>query len=102
MVKGQAISKNDLVVVFVRQENRKVEKIETTAQNAMLYAHAGNGNEENAQKISGVYWIDSENGEVEIPIQAHQIPNTFLNGIKLRSTLFTGINLDEGKIDCRG
>ena len=100
LVFGNATAKNDPVTFFVRQ-NGKIETIETTAQNAMVYAHAGNGQEEtNSQEISQEFWNDG-NGEFEIPINLHQIPNALL-GVKLRSTLFITINLPNGdKFDCR-
>jgi hypothetical protein len=101
-VSGKSIAKTDSVIFFI-QQNGKIETVETTAQNAMLYAHAGNGSEKNGQEISGVFWIDSDNGKFEIPINIHQIPNALLNGVKIRSTLFTGVNLEnKNKIDCTG
>ncbi len=101
-VYGKATAKNDRVTFFI-QRNGKIEIVETTAQNAVVYAHAGNRQEEaNSQEISQELWNDG-NGEFEIPIDLHQIPNALLNGVKLRSTLFITINLPNGnKFDCRG
>ena len=102
LVTGKAMAKNDLAVVYVKDENGKIEKVETTAQNAMTYAHAGNGDDKNGQEISGVFWNDGENGEFEIPIEAHQIPKALLNGVKIRSTLFTDVISNGNNFDCRG